>query len=89
MGIHPTPSLLIHLVLETRTSVASLHYQLLVFKLLAPPTTTSQAIVDPRSLEDWNIGSAPSAPVSLGRGRQRTLAQPMGQNWARKIGKML
>ena len=52
-------------------------------QLLAPPTTTSQAIVDPTLLRTGNIGSAPSAPVSSGRGRQRTLAQPMGQNWAR------
>jgi len=38
----------------------------------APPPTTSHAVIDPALLTTAN----------LGRGRQRTLAQPMGRNWA-------
>ena len=47
----------------------------------SPVPTAVAPIINPALLTNRNVGI--TLPASLGRGWQRTLAQPMGQNWTR------
>jgi hypothetical protein len=55
----------------------------------SPAPTAAAPIINPALSTNVNIGTTQSVPASLGRGRQRMLAQPMGQNWARNCDSAL